>query len=51
MGQPSRPLLDADLSRAAAAQLCDAGHNAVHVIDVGPATSTDPEIVDYADGS
>jgi len=26
----------------------DAGHDAVHVIDVGLATATDPEIVDHA---
>jgi predicted nuclease of predicted toxin-antitoxin system len=44
-------LVDANLSPAVAAELCDAGHDAVHVIDVGLATALDPEIADYADAN
>ncbi len=44
-------LVDANLSPAVAAELRDAGHDAVHVIDVGLATALDPEIVDYADAN
>jgi predicted nuclease of predicted toxin-antitoxin system len=42
-------LVDANLSPAVAAQLRDAGYDAVHVVDVGLTTATDPEIVDHAD--
>ena len=44
-----RLLVDANLSPAVAAQLRDAGHDAVHVIDVGLATATDPKIVEHAE--
>ena len=44
-------LVDANLSPAVAAELRDAGHDAVHVIDVGLATALDTEIVDYADAN
>lgn len=44
-------LVDAYLSPAVAAELRDAGHDAVHVIDVGLATALDTEIVDYADAN
>ncbi len=42
-------LVDANLSPAVAAQLRDAGYDAVHVIDVGLATAIDPDIVDHAE--
>ena len=44
-------LVDATLSPAVAAQLRDAGYNAVHVTDAALATATDPEIVEYADAN
>lgn len=44
-------LVDANVSPAVAARLCDAGHDAVHVIDVGLATAIDPEIVDHAEAN
>ncbi len=44
-----RLLCDANLAPAIAARLHDAGHDSAHVIDVGLAEATDPEIVDYAD--
>jgi len=39
------------LSPAIAAQLRDAGYDAVHVIDVDLATAVDPAIVDYAESN
>lgn len=44
-----RLLVDANLSPSVAGQLRGAGHDAVHVIDVGLATATDPEIVEHAE--
>lgn len=48
---PREPTCDANLSPAVAAQLRDAGNDAVHVIDVGLGTATDLEIVEYADNN
>lgn len=42
-------LVDANLSPTVAAQLRDAGYDAMHVTDVGLATAIDPDIVDYAE--
>lgn len=42
-------LVDANLAPDVAAQLRDAGYDAVHVADVGLATAVDPDIVDNAD--
>jgi len=45
-----RFLVDANLSPRLAASLADAGHDAVHVSDVGMSRATDTEILDMADG-
>lgn len=46
-----RLLVDANLSPSVAGQLRHAGHDAVHVIDVGLVTATDPEIVEHAEAN
>jgi len=41
-------VVDANLSPRLAALLRDAGHDAVHVRDIGLRTASDDEIIDYA---
>ena len=43
-----RLLIDANLSPRVAAQLSEAGFDAVHVADVGLLTAADEEILEYA---
>jgi predicted nuclease of predicted toxin-antitoxin system len=40
-----RLLLDANLSPDVARRLTDAGHEAVHVVEIGLVTAADPEIM------
>jgi len=43
-----RWLLDQGIPRSAGSRLCDAGHDATHVGDLGMAASTDLDIMEYA---
>ena len=43
-----RLLVDANLSPVVSARLRDAGHEAIHVYEVGMAEATDEQIVEYA---
>lgn len=43
-----RLLVDANLSPVVSARLRDAGHEAIHVYEVGMAEATDDQIVEYA---
>lgn len=43
-----RWLLDQGIPRSAAIWLCDAGHDAIHVGDIGMAAAIDLDIIDHA---